>query len=127
MAAFARTMSRKMPPSWRAQWQAGTCAVVRENEHGWEPKGPAQLITVRAGVDTNGKIAAWEFEDRSIPWTAAPGMPNLGSRQIGIMPIGQGSTGTGSGFVKGLSSGGDYTLSRIKRFHHLSYLGFRTL
>ena len=100
VAEDAAIMARAVGKPVRVQWS-------RENEHGWEPKGPAQLITVRAGVDTNGKIAAWEFEDRSIPWTAAPGMPNLGSRQTGIMPIGQGSTGTGSGFVKGLSSGGD--------------------
>jgi nicotinate dehydrogenase subunit B len=100
VAEDAAILSRAVGKPVRVQWS-------REDEHGWEPKGPAQLITVRAGVDTKGKITAWEFEDRSIPWTAAPGMPNLGSRQIGIMPVGPGSTGTGSGFVKGVSSGGD--------------------
>lgn len=100
VAEDAAIMSRAVGKPVRVQWS-------REDEHGWEPKGPAQLINVRAGVDRNGKITAWEFEDRSIPWTAAPGMPNLGSRQVGIIPVGPGSTGMGSGFVKGLSSGGD--------------------
>jgi len=100
VAEDAALLSRAVGKPVRVQWS-------RQDEHGWEPKGPAQLLTVRAAVDTTGKITAWEFEDRSIPWTAAPGMPNLGSRQIGIMPVGPGSTGTGSGFVKGVSSGGD--------------------
>jgi nicotinate dehydrogenase subunit B len=100
VAEDAAIMSRAVGKPVRVQWS-------REDEHGWEPKGPPQLVTVRAGVNTKWKITAWEFEDRSIPWTAAPGIPNLGSRQIGIMPVGPGSTGTGSGFIKGLSSGGD--------------------
>ena len=100
VAEDAAILSRAVGKPVRVQWS-------RQDEHGWEPKGPPQLVTVRAGVDTKGKITAWEFEDRSIPWTAAPGMPNLGSRQIGMMPVGPGSTGTGSGFVKGVSSGGD--------------------
>jgi CO/xanthine dehydrogenase Mo-binding subunit len=100
VAEDAAIMSRAVGKPVRVQWS-------REDEHGWEPKGPPQLVTVRAGVDTNGKITAWEFEDRSIPWTAAPGIPNLGARQIGFTPVGTGSTGTGSGFIKGLSSGGD--------------------
>jgi nicotinate dehydrogenase subunit B len=110
VAEDAAIMSRAVGKPVRVQWS-------REDEHGWEPKGPAQLITVRAGVDTHGKITAWDFTDRSLPWTAAPGMPNLGSRQLGLMPAGPGSTGTGSGFVYGVSSGGDlYALDnqRIK-------------
>ncbi|HXF04477.1 MAG TPA: molybdopterin cofactor-binding domain-containing protein [Blastocatellia bacterium] len=46
----------------RLQW-------MREDEHGWEPKGPAHVMTVRAGTDAAGTIIAWEFEDRTFPWT----------------------------------------------------------
>jgi nicotinate dehydrogenase subunit B len=100
VAEDAAVLSRAVGKPVRVQWS-------RAEEHGWEPKGPAQLLMVRAGVDSAGNITAWEFEDRSIPWTAAPEMPNLASRQTGIMPQGPGSTGTGSGVVPGVSSGGD--------------------
>jgi nicotinate dehydrogenase subunit B len=87
----AALMSRSVGKPVRVQW-------MREDEHGWEPKGPAQLLTVRAGVDAQGKIIAWDFLDRSFPWTEAQGMPLLASRQIGLKPTAQGnSNGTGGG------------------------------
>jgi nicotinate dehydrogenase subunit B len=39
----------------RVQW-------MRADEHGWDPKGPPTLVDLRAGVDDNGKIIAWESE-----------------------------------------------------------------
>jgi CO/xanthine dehydrogenase Mo-binding subunit len=87
----AALMSRAVGKPVRVQW-------MREDEHGWEPKGPAQFLTVRAGVDAQGKITAWDFVDRSFPWTEAQGMPLLASRQVGLKPTGQGnSNGTGGG------------------------------
>lgn len=65
---------------------------MRDEEHAWEPKGPAQLEMVRAGVDAQGKVVAWDFMDRSFPWTAAAGMPLLASRQVGLKPKAQGNT-----------------------------------
>jgi CO/xanthine dehydrogenase Mo-binding subunit len=100
VAEDAAVLSRAVGKPVRVQWS-------RADEHGWEPKGPAQLLIARAGLDAAGNIAAWDFSDRSIPWTAAPGLPNLASRQTGILPEGPGSTGTGSGVVPGVSSGGD--------------------
>ena len=35
---------------------------MRADEHGWDPKGPPILIDLRAGVDDEGKIIAWESE-----------------------------------------------------------------
>ena len=87
----AALLSRAVGKPVRVQW-------MREDEHGWEPKGPAQLMTVRAGVDAQGKITGWDFMDRSFPWTEAQGMPLLASRQIGLKPKAQGnSNGTGGG------------------------------
>ena len=87
----AALMSRAVGKPVRVQW-------MREDEHGWEPKGPAQLLTVRAGVDGEGKVTAWDFLDRSFPWTESQGNPLLASKQIGLKPAGQGnSNGTGGG------------------------------
>ncbi len=34
---------------------------MREQEHAWEPKGTAQLIRVRGGVDAEGQVTGYEF------------------------------------------------------------------
>jgi len=87
----AALMSRAVDKPVRVQW-------MREDEHGWEPKGPAQLLTVRAGVDADGKVTAWDFMDRSFPWTESQGNPLLASKQAGRKAAGQGnSNGTGGG------------------------------
>jgi nicotinate dehydrogenase subunit B len=86
----AALMSRAVGKPVRVQW-------MRDDEHGWEPKGPAQLLTVRAAVDAGGKITAWDFIDRSFPWTEV-GNPLLAARQIGRKPTG---TGIGNGVAGG--------------------------
>jgi len=78
----AALLSRAVGKPVRVQWS-------REDEHGWEPKGPAQLMTARAGVDAQGKVIAWDYVDRSFPWTTT-NMVLLASRQIGLKPKGQG-------------------------------------
>ena len=74
-------MSRAVGQPVRVQW-------MRADEHGWEPKGPPHLTTVRAAVDAQGKVTAWDFLDRSFPWTDAARGPLLASRQVGIKPTG---------------------------------------
>jgi CO/xanthine dehydrogenase Mo-binding subunit len=84
-------MSRAVGKPVRVQW-------TRADEHGWEPKGPPHLLTVRAGVDGDGGIIGWQYTDRSFPWTETAGMPLLASRQLGMKPGGQGSSnGQGGG------------------------------
>ena len=53
-AAFeAALLSRELGRPVRVQW-------MREDEHGWDPKGPPQLLDVRATLNADGDIAAWE-------------------------------------------------------------------
>jgi nicotinate dehydrogenase subunit B len=35
---------------------------MRADEHSWDPKGPPTLLDLRAGLDADGKITAWEAE-----------------------------------------------------------------
>jgi nicotinate dehydrogenase subunit B len=72
---------------------------MREDEHAWDPKGPAQLTTVRAGVDAQGNVIAWDFLDRSFPWSESESNPLLASTQIGLKP-------GGPGFLNGAGGGG---------------------
>jgi CO/xanthine dehydrogenase Mo-binding subunit len=88
----AAVMSRAVGKPVRVQW-------MRDDEHGWESKGPAQYLTVRAAIDAQGKVTAWEFMDRSFPWTAN-GNPLLAARQLG-------AKGNGLGNSNGVGSGGE--------------------
>jgi nicotinate dehydrogenase subunit B len=53
VAFEAALLSRELRRPVRVQW-------MREDEHGWDPKGPPQLLDLRATLDANGDIAAWE-------------------------------------------------------------------
>ncbi len=87
----AALLSRAVGKPVRVQW-------TRADEHGWEPKGPAQLITVRAGVDAQGNIVAWDYMERGFPWSESAGNPLLAARQIGMKSISPGqSNGTAGG------------------------------
>ena len=48
--------------------------LTREQEHAWEPKGAAQVIDVRGGLDGEGGPAAYDFETR-YPSNLAPTLP----------------------------------------------------
>jgi CO/xanthine dehydrogenase Mo-binding subunit len=88
----AAVLSRAVGKPVRVQW-------MRDEEHAWEPKGPPHLDTVRAGVDSQDKIIAWDFMDRSLPWSIFQ-EPLLASRQVGLKPKGPGAP-------NGVQSGGD--------------------
>jgi CO/xanthine dehydrogenase Mo-binding subunit len=93
VAEDAALLSRAVGKPVRVQW-------MRDDEHAWEPKGPAQLDLVRAGIDAQGKIIAWDFADRGFPLTASSGrgLRLLASRQIGMKPTADGnSNGTHGG------------------------------
>jgi len=67
-AADAALMSKALGRPVRVQW-------TREDEHGWDPKGPPQLLEVRAAVNAQGEVVAWDSQ----AWLPAntPGLPNI--------------------------------------------------
>ncbi len=100
-AEDAALLSRAVGKPVRVQW-------MREDEHVWEPKGPAQVMKIRAGTDAQGKVLAWDFEDRTFPWTETMGNPMLASREVGLK-------GTTEGFQNGIGGGGQiYTFDHQK-------------
>ena len=66
-AADAALIARALPDMpVRVQW-------MREQEHGWEPFGPAMVTKLKASLDGNGKIADWHFEVWSNTHSMRPG------------------------------------------------------
>ncbi len=50
-ALFAKAVGKPV----RVQWS-------RADEHGWDPKGPPTLMDMRASMDANGNVIAWETD-----------------------------------------------------------------
>jgi CO/xanthine dehydrogenase Mo-binding subunit len=66
-AADAALIARELPGvPVRVQW-------MREQEHGWEPYGPAMVTKLKASLDANGAIADWNFEVWSNTHSMRPG------------------------------------------------------
>jgi nicotinate dehydrogenase subunit B len=53
--ADAAVLSRAVGRPVRVQW-------MRQDEHGWEPKGPPTLVDIAGGLDSAGNVIAWESE-----------------------------------------------------------------
>ncbi len=51
----AALISKEIGRPVRLQW-------MRQDEHGWDPKGPPILLDYRASIDDQGRIAAWESD-----------------------------------------------------------------
>jgi nicotinate dehydrogenase subunit B len=54
-AADAVLLSKTIGKPVRVQWS-------RQDEHGWDPKGPQQLLDLRAGLDSAGRMVAWDTQ-----------------------------------------------------------------
>jgi nicotinate dehydrogenase subunit B len=88
-AADALLLSRAVGQPVRVQW-------MRQDEHGWDPKGPAQLHELRGALDANGNIAAWETEmwvpdgpqgNRALLGPDSAGMPQTHGQGAGLMTL----------------------------------------
>jgi nicotinate dehydrogenase subunit B len=66
-AADAALIARELPGvPVRVQW-------MREQEHAWEPYGPAMVTKLKASLDDSGAIADWNFEVWSNTHSMRPG------------------------------------------------------
>jgi len=66
-AADAALLARALPGRpVRVQW-------MREQEHAWEPFGPAMVVKVKASLDAAGSIADWDYAVWSNTHSGRPG------------------------------------------------------
>ncbi len=56
---------------------------MRWDEHGWDNYGPAQLTDIRAGIDQDGNLVAFEFSALGIPYWTTPAT----QQQVGGTPV----------------------------------------
>jgi nicotinate dehydrogenase subunit B len=86
-AAESALLSKTLGRPVRVQWS-------RQEEHGLDPKGPAQLLELRAAVDADGGVAAWETQ-AWLPLATAnlPNIPLLALDAAGIPQTPGRSTG----------------------------------
>ncbi len=54
-AADAALLAKELGKPVRVQWS-------REDEHGWDPKGPPTLLDHKAALDDKGNVVAWQSE-----------------------------------------------------------------
>lgn len=87
VAADAVLLSKSVGAPVRVQW-------MRQDEHGWDPKGPQQLLDMRAALDEQGRITAWDAQmwlpatvtgNRPYPALDAAGMPQDHGQGSGLL------------------------------------------
>lgn len=86
-AAEAALISKTLGTPVRLQWS-------RQEEHGLDPKGPAQLLELRAALDPEGQVLAWETQ-AWLPLATAnlPNIPLLAAEAAGLPQTPGRSTG----------------------------------
>ena len=77
-AADAALLAKETGQPVRVQWS-------REDEHGWDPKGPPTLIDYAAGLDERGNVMAWTSE-AYIPQGQAVSRATLIAADLADMP-----------------------------------------
>src|ERR1700752_4790461 len=75
-AADAALLTRAVGRPVRVQWS-------RADEHGWDPKGPPTLVELRAALDADGSVTAWDSAF-FIPEGAAGGVPLIAASLAGL-------------------------------------------
>jgi nicotinate dehydrogenase subunit B len=78
-AAFeAAVMSQAVGRPVRVQW-------MRHEGHGWDPKAPPSVITVKAGLDAKGELTAWYFRAKGFSgWDVLFNAANPGDTLAGM-------------------------------------------
>jgi nicotinate dehydrogenase subunit B len=104
-AADATLLARAVGAPVRVQW-------MRADEHGWDPKGPPTLLDMRAGIDRDKVIVAWESE-LFVPQGAAGIVSLVAADHAGLNSLGTLSPG---GVINDLAI--PYAIGNVKTTAH---------
>ena len=106
-AQAAAVMSQAVGKPVRVQF-------MRWDELGWDDYGPAHLADVRAGIDANGKLVAYEYHGWQHGW-----MVNETTHELALQtPPKERTTGAGSIPVNRMSTGSMYAVANRRVVSH---------
>jgi nicotinate dehydrogenase subunit B len=106
-AQAAAVMSQAVGKPVRVQF-------MRSDELGWDDYGPAHLADVRAGIDANGKLVAYEYHGWQHGWVV-----NETTHELALStPPKERTTGAGSIPVNRMSTGSMYTVANRRVVSH---------
>jgi len=106
-AQAAAVMSQAVGKPVRVQF-------MRSDELGWDDYGPAHLADVRAGIDANGNLVAYEYHGWQHGWVVNETTHELALRT----PPKERTAGAGSIPVNRMSTGSMYTVSNRRVVSH---------
>jgi nicotinate dehydrogenase subunit B len=87
---------------------------MRWDEHGWDQYGPAHLADVRAGIDANGNLVAYEYHGWQHGWTVTSTVYDISLQRPGV----ERASGSASITVNPMSTGSMYTVPNRKVVSH---------
>ena len=106
-AQAAAVMSQAVGKPVRVQF-------MRSDELGWDDYGPAHLADVRAGIDANGKLVAYEYHGWQHGW-----MVNETTHELALQTAPkERTTGAGSIPVNRMSTGSMYAVANRRVVSH---------
>ncbi|MFL6796784.1 MAG: molybdopterin cofactor-binding domain-containing protein [Xanthobacteraceae bacterium] len=107
-AQAAAVMSQAVGKPVRVQF-------MRSDEHGWDDYGPAHLAEVRAGIDADGRIVAYEYQGWQHGW-----MINETTHELVLQtPPKERTTGPMSIPVNRMSTGSMYQIAHRRVVSHM--------
>src|SRR5207302_10935143 len=77
---------------------------MRWDEHGWDNFGPAQLADIRAGIDAEGRLVAYEYHGWQHGWTVTSTVYDISQQKTGV----ERASGSNSITVNPMSTGSMY-------------------
>lgn len=87
---------------------------MRWDEHGWDQYGPAHLAEVRAGIDADGNLVAYEYHGWQHGWTVTSTVYDISLQKLGV----ERSGGSASITVNPMSTGSMYKVPNRKVISH---------
>jgi CO/xanthine dehydrogenase Mo-binding subunit len=87
---------------------------MRWDEHGWDQYGPAHLADVRAGIDADGNLVAYEYNGWQHGWTVTSTVQDISTGKPGVERAG----GSNSITVNPMSTGSMYKVANRRVVSH---------
>jgi nicotinate dehydrogenase subunit B len=106
-AQAAAIMSQAVSRPVRVQY-------MRWDEHGWDNYGPAHLADVRAAVDADGRLVAYEYHGWQHGWTVTSTIQDIALQKPGV----ERASGSASITVNPMSTGSMYVVPNRRVVSH---------